>query len=270
MIENSIVKKVGALPGKTIAVFAGIHGNEKVGILTLDKIIQNIEIKSGTVYFVYANPPAIEKNTRTVNKNLNRLFSRNNKGNTYEDSRAKKLMDILDECEALLDIHSYNSPLGDQFAISEPNGYKILQKMDFPIIARGFSELGNGTDGYMNQNGKIGICIECGTSNRYEKFLDLAKKSVYQFLQYFECIDKKVEYSDVKQRFFKVKRMIHKKTESFKFVKNFKDFEKLPVDEVFALDGTASHVASDNEYIIFPRPDVAVGDEVCIIGSFEF
>ncbi len=268
METSSVIKKEGKLPGKTVAVFAGIHGNEKVGILTLEKIIPQIEIKAGAVYFVFANPPAIEKNTRMINKNLNRLFTRENAGDEYEDKRVEELMDILDKCEALLDIHSYNSPAGDQFAISEPSGYKILEKMDFPIIASGFSTLGNGTDGYMEKAGKIGICIECGTSNSYKDFLNLAEKSVYQFLQYFGCVDNQVEFSNIQQKLFKVKRMVYKKTKDFKFIKDFVDFELLPTDKAFAIDGTEEYVASTNEAIIFPRPDVPINGEVCIIGEF--
>ena len=265
---KSIIKKAGKLPGKTVAVFAGVHGNEKVGILTLKKIIKEIKITSGTVYFVFANPPAIQKNKRMVKKNLNRLFSRDIKGNAPENKRANQLMDILDQCDALLDIHSYNSKSGDQFAISEKRGYKVLRNMNFPIVGSGFSKLGSGTDGYMEKQKKIGICIECGTTNKYKNFLKLAENSVYQFLTYFNCLDKKVEYSKIKQKYVRVKRMLYKKTPQFKFTKEYKDFELLPTNKPFAVDGEIKYVASKNECILFPRPDVKVGEEVCVIGGF--
>lgn len=268
MKNQSIIKKIGKLPGKTVAVFAGIHGNEKVGVLTLKKIIKDIKITSGTVYFVFANPPAIQKNKRMVKKNLNRLFNRDIKGNDFENKRANQLMDILDQCEALLDIHSYNSKSGDQFAISEKRGYKVLKNMNFPIIGTGFSKLSFGTDGYMEKQKKIGICIECGTTNKYKKFLNLAENSVYQFLTYFNCLDKKVEYSKVKQKYVRVKRMLYKKTPQFKFTKDYKDFELLSTQKPFAVDGEVKYVASKNECILFPRPDVKVGEEVGIVGEF--
>jgi succinylglutamate desuccinylase len=269
MIKNSIIKKVGKMPGKTVAVFAGIHGNEKVGILTLEKIVKEIKIKSGTVYFVFANPPAILKNTRLINHNLNRLFSRDVKGKSYEHKRAEKLMDILDKCDALLDIHSYNSKTGDQFAITEKRGFKIVDKMDFPIVASGFSAMGHGTEGYMEKNKKVGICIECGTSNRYKKFLPLAEKSVHQFLQYYGCIDKTLPYSSTPKRFLKVKRMLIKKTPKFKFInKRIMDFDELPFDRPFATDGDIKYIANKGECFIFPRPNVKVGGETGIVGEF--
>lgn len=268
MYPGSIIKKVGRAPGKSVAIFAGIHGNEKVGVLALRKIIKKIKVDAGTVYFVFANPPAINKGKRLINKNLNRLFSIDLKGNSPEDKRARELMRLLDKCEALLDIHSYNSKSGGQFAISEKRGYKVLKHMNFPIIGSGFSKLGSGTDGYMEKNKKIGICIECGTSNRYKKFIPLAEDSVYQFLQYFENIKRQVEYSKVRQSHIRVKRMIYKKTSKFKFTQDYKDFEALTAGKVFAVDGSIEHIASKSECILFPRPRVKVGEEVCIIGQF--
>ncbi len=265
MNSKSIIKRVGPDTGKTVAILAGVHGNEKVGILTLYKLIKEIKIDRGVVYFIYANPPAIKKNVRLVKKNLNRLFYVGNKGRAYEDRRAREIMKILDTCDAALDIHSYNSPTGDQFAISERKGHRVLKNMDFPVIVSGFSKLGNGTDDYMSRNEKIGICIECGNTNRAKKFVGLAEKSVYQFLQYFGCIENKASHNRVRQRFLEAEKIIYKKTEDFRFVKKFKDFESLPAGKIFATDGKNSHIASPEEFIIFPRDKVKVGGEVFII-----
>jgi succinylglutamate desuccinylase len=265
MSSRSIILRKGKFPGKTLAVFAGIHGNERVGILALRKIVKEAKINSGKVYFVFANPPAIKNGKRMIDKNLNRLFSRAINGDSLENSRAHQLMDILDECDALLDIHSYNSKKGNQFAISEPRGFEILRHMDFPIIASGFSGIGSGTDGYMERQKKIGICIECGTTNSYKKFLRFTEKSTYQFLQYFGCLDKKVEYSSVEQRYVCAKKTLIKKTSRFKFVKDFKDFEKLPSGKIFAIDGMTQYRAAKNQCILFPRPGVDIGGEVCTL-----
>lgn len=264
-MENTIIKKVGDKLGKTIAIFAGIHGNEKVGIEALNILIQDISIKSGTVYFVYANPLAIEKGVRMVNKNMNRLFFSENDDKAEEDIRARELMKILDECEALLDIHSYNSETGDQFAITEPEGFEIVKKMDFPIVASGFSGMGSGTDSYMHTSSKVGICVECGTTNRFEQFIPLAIKSAKQFMQYFGCIDASVEYDSIAQKHITASRIIYKKNEPFRFVKNFLDFEPLPVGQPFAFQGNEPEIAGENECILFPRPNEPVGGEVCII-----
>ncbi len=265
MIKNSIIKKKGKLLGKTLAVFAGIHGNEKVGIYALKEVLKKIKIKKGTVYFVYANPLAISKNKRLVNKNLNRLFFVGNRDRSFEDTRARKLMKILDMCDALLDIHSYNSKTGDQFAIGEPNAKPILKHMNFPIVVHGFGDVGHGTDGYMYRKGNIGVCIECGTSNRAKKFTPLAVRSIYQFLQYFDSIEKVVELDRTPQMYLRAKKMVYKKSKNFSFAKQYKDFEKLAFGKPFATDGEIKHTAGKGEYIVFPRETVKVGGEVCVI-----
>ncbi len=269
MSTKTIIKKKGKLPGSTVAIFGGIHGNERVGIMALDKLAKHLNVTSGTVYLVYANPLAIKKKVRMVNKNMNRLFSKENVGKTPEDTRARQLMKLLDTCDGLLDIHSYNSKIGDQFAIGEANTYKLVSKMDFPIVASGFSKMGHGTDGYMFKNGKAGLCIECGTSNKAKKFLPLAYKSALQFLQYYKNIDQAVPFDEVEQRKVVSKRIIYKKTKTFTFTKNYKDFESLEEGRVYATDGDVKYIASKNECILFPRPKVEIGGEVCIICSVK-
>jgi succinylglutamate desuccinylase len=87
-------------------------------------------------------------------------------------------------------------------------------------------------------------------------------------LQYFGCVNTTVPNDTVQQQFIKNDRMLYKKNEVFRFVKDFADFEPLSTGEIFAFDGEEPLVAGNNECIIFPRPDVPVGGEVCLIGLF--
>ncbi len=268
MFPDSIIKKTGDLPGKTLAVFSGIHGNEKAGILAMNELVSTLTISAGTVYFVYANPPAIAEDVRYIHQNLNRLFDRSVSGDDYEISRAHELMDILDECDALLDLHSYNSDSGDPFVIAEPNAHEITRLLDVEIIAEGFGDMGYGTDDYMYRNERIGICLECGTSNKYQAFVPFAVRSVKQFLSYFGCIDEVVEKKKlIEQKRVRAKKILYKQTENFVFTKNFVDFEALPTDQPFIIDGLHKEIATTGDIIMFPRADVPVGGEVCIIGE---
>lgn len=267
MFLDSIVKKVGEKPGKTLAVFAGIHGNEKAGVLGLDFLSSNLVVEAGTVYFVYANPPAISENVRQVNLNLNRLFHRELVGSDYEFARAQELMDILDSCDALLDLHSYNSQSGEAFVIAENNAKDFFSKLDVSIVAQGFGDMGYGTDDYMYRNGKIGICLECGTSNKFEEFVPFAVKSTKQFLSHYGAISEIIESAQRSQKHYKVKAMHKKYSETFAFSKTFLDFEVLPVDKPFIIDGSVSVTAELGDIIMFPRPDVSIGEEVCIVAK---
>ena len=268
--ENSIIKKTGDLPGKTLAVFAGVHGNEKAGVFALQKILKEIKITKGVVYFVFANLQAIEKDARCIEKNLNRCFLKGNTGVTYEDKRAQELMPVLDECDVLLDLHASPAKKTIPFIICEKNSLDIIKNFDFEIVSFGWNTIEPGaTDGYMNEQGKIGICLECGLLHESENKANLAEKSVYQFLQYFDAIDSEIPFSNYKQKVLQVKKAIKKKSEDFKFVRSFDDFEKLEEDELIASDGNEKYYAKKNECILFANPkNKKIGDEVFIIGEF--
>ncbi len=267
MATDGITVLKGVEAGKTVAIFGGMHGNETVGARAVYHLVSSLQPLRGTVYLVYANPPAIDKGVRLINANLNRLFDRSLSGDTYEYQRAKELMDLLDTCDALLDIHSYNSEMGDQFLITEDNGLELAAKLDFPLVATGFSAMGSGSDSYMSNNGKVGLTAECGTTNRADYFFPLAVKTALQFLQHFGNIDEVEPFSAVAQRRVKAERMIKKMTDSFKFSREYKDFERLADGEIFATDGDITHMAGEGECIIFPRVTVAIGGEACIIGK---
>ena len=118
-LSKGVFIKKGKKPGKTVAIFGGIHGNEKVGVKMIDILRKNLQVEAGTVYLVYGNPEAIKQNKRFIKKNLNRCFKKDNQGKTVEDKRARELMKILDKCDALLDLHSFTNPEGERFVVCE-------------------------------------------------------------------------------------------------------------------------------------------------------
>lgn len=263
-----IIKKVGPNKGTTLAVFAGTHGNEQAGIKAMQNVLDKVTIKNGIVYFVLANPEAIKQNVRYVEKNLNRCFLKDNRGQTLEDKRAKELMKILDQSIALLDLHSSNSLNTTPFVIVEKAWPDIVLNLGFDIVSSGWDKLEPGTaDGYMYNNGKVGLCLECGSVSQTDDNIKLAEKSIYQFLQYYDIIEKQVEYSRRKQKVIEVNKVVLRKTDDFSFVKKFADFELLLEGKVFAQDGEHKYIAGKNECIIFPRLNCKIGEEIFIIGN---
>ncbi len=269
MKDETVIIKEGKAPGKTVAVFCGVHGNERAGVEAVRQVLEEVEIVSGKVFFVFANPGAIEKNVRYVEKNLNRCFLKNNIGETIEEKRAIELMKILDECEILLDIHASNNPQSTPFAICEKNGYEICKNFDFEIVSSGWDELEpGGADGYMFNEGKIGICLECGSVLDQARGNALAKKSIYQFLKYTGNVIGDIAYDARPQRFLEMTKVAKKKTEDVSFKKEYADFEMLTAGEVFARDGAAEYVAGTNECIVFPNLNKKIGEEIFLIGRF--
>jgi succinylglutamate desuccinylase len=254
--------------GKTVAVFGGVHGNERVGIEAVRWAAKNVVPARGTIHFVEANPEAIKKRVRMIKVNLNRRFLKTNKAQTPVDRRARELMKLLDSCDALLDIHSSNSRDAASFVICEKEAVKLAKLLDFPIVSTGWDAVEpGGTDGYMHRNGKLALGVECGSAFSAKKNLPRAKKTILQFLRYFDVIDEAPAYSRKKKRHIRVHDIAIKNSDSFAFTMPLEDFDLLPDGKVFAREGKKIYKAKKKEVIIFPRPKTAIGNEVFLLGK---
>jgi predicted deacylase len=260
----------GTLPGRRVAIFCGVHGNERAGVMTVDYLKENLVLTKGEVVLVYANPPAIEKNVRQVNQNLNRSFIKKTTLLNYEDEVARELMQLLDTCDALLDLHSYREPLGEgiPFLICETNCFDLASKLDFGIIASGFDKIEKGsTDGYMFNNSKIGICAELGAIETPEKFVELGIKTSYQFLRFFGLVEQNYAYDSVEQSFIEANYLYKKASHKFEFSKKFKTFDQVSEGEKIAIDGEKELFAASRGRILFPQSTSPLGVEAYIFAK---
>jgi len=267
-MEQAIITKKGKENGPLLTVFAGIHGNETAGVLALKRAIEALEIARGTVSFVFANPPAISSDKRQIDKNLNRCFLKNNTGTAWEDQRARELMQLLDGCDALLDLHASFSKNSTPFIICEREAFTIARILNFDIISFGWDKLQPGAaDGYMHNLNKPALCLECGAIDDFKKNVKLAYDSIILFLDYFGCRNNKLPQPQRQQSYIEVVKPITKLTKRFKFTRPFNDFDKLSAGEIFAADAVTEYRANKNELIIFPNPAAKVGEEACYIGK---
>lgn len=271
MKKENIIKIDSGRPGKKVAIFGGIHGNEKAGIETIKYFKKNLKLKNGTVYLVFGNPKAIKQNIRYTEKNLNRCFiDKSKKGSSYEEKRAVELMKLLDRCDALLDLHAYNEPFRDAipFTICEENCFDIVNKFDLKYVMTNIDSIEKGgTDAYMNNGGKIGICVELGAIEKYKKYIPLGIKTTYQFLQYFGMVDKKCSYNKRRQIFLKSSDIYKKKYSDFKFTKKYCTFDKINKGEFICIDGKDKISYSKDKYILFPRDQYDIGIEAFILAE---
>jgi len=267
-MPDGVTKISGAKPGPVLAIFAGLHGNEKAGIMALEELAPSLKISIGTLYLVIANPPAIKANTRFVDKNLNRCFMKGNSGKSYEDNRAKELMILLDKCDALLDLHMFYDDSALPFVICEDNALDIAKKFDVPIISTNWTAVEPGAaDGYMFQNGKVGICIECGPISKALQYKDFAKKTLMQFLRYYGMVATAVEYSLASKRIVRAEKVVYKNSDGFRLAKGFHNFDSLGEGQLIATDKHKVYLAEAGQCIIFPHYQAQIGEEAYIVGE---
>lgn len=268
---RNIYTKKGRKPGKTVAIFGGVHGNERIGIDIVQELMNELNIDAGTVFLVIGNEKAIIKNKRFIEKNLNRCFLLDNNGNASEDIRARELMEILDKCDALLDIHSFSNPKGKPFAICEKQSFELAKKIDVPAISSGWCTIEpGGTDDYMYRNNKIAICLESGSFSKYNESYKRARHAVDVFLQYFGIIEQVVAENMQDKRFIHVHKAVFKKTDNFWFAKEYSNFDMLKENEIFAKDGEVEYIAKKDECIVLPTPNEPIGGEVFVLGKELF
>lgn len=257
----------GKSEGPTVAVFAGVHGNEKAGVYALESLVNSLSIEKGKVYLVFANPDAIKSNVRMINKNLNRCFFISNEGDLPEDIRARELMAILDSCDALLDIHMFYGD-GEPFIICEDNALDVAGIFDVSIVSTNWSETEPGaTDGYMYSKNKVGVCLECGPISESKERAEYAKDAIFRFLNYYGILSYSALPVDNFKTLIRAEKTIYRSSEEFELNPGFKNFDELQSGQIIAKEGDKKFVAGKGECIIFPHYTARIGEESYILGK---
>ena len=267
---EEIIKISGREKGTTSVVLVGIHGDEKCGIEALEKILPTLEIERGVVLFGYGNTRAIEAGKRFIEANLNRMFNGDeqlgaNDKQSYEYNRAQFLKTYLNQADALLDIHASSIPNSRAFVICEANASEIVKFFPIDLIVSGFDKVEpGGTDYFMNKNGKIGICLECGYMKNPQS-TKVAEESIFAFLKARGHI--KNDLTPQKQSYIQMFKKYFAKTDTFTLSKPFENFEVVEKDQLIGIDGQERINSPKRSLILFAHNGTKIGDEVFLLGE---
>lgn len=276
-------------PGPHLVVLGAVHGNEPAGPQAIKPYIKafendEIELKCGQVTFVpVVNEKAKELGKRFVERNLNRSLYRKETPQAHEDFIDPILCGILDEADALLDIHSYQSE-GGPFAFLGTSSAKELdfsRNLGIQHYVYGWSDaFGNnedvdefhsmGTTEYVRYKGsfpafkdgslytknKAGLAItfECGNHNN-EDNAEVAGKVINNALVYFDLVDGSFKplSTQAKEYCIKMQTVFLKEREG-QLVKNWKNCDPVSKGEIIAkYDDGDEITAPDDGFIILPK-----------------
>ncbi|MDP2103963.1 MAG: succinylglutamate desuccinylase/aspartoacylase family protein [Candidatus Gracilibacteria bacterium] len=244
-------------PGPRVAIFGGIHGNEICGIKTLDFLRDNIRPTRGTLILCYGNVEAIKQGKREVDYNLNRLFLApeqytDTMKSSYEYTRAQELIEVLDTCDYLLDIHSSPTDGSPPFIICEDDAKDIAEYLPFDIRSYGFSTVEpGGTEGYMYTKGKIGIGVECGNHNDPAAILK-ARETALSFLGSLGMVTD-VSMKKYPQKVYRANYTYRTQTDDFKIARKFEDFETVKQGDILGYDSGKPILSEMDGNILFAR-----------------
>ena len=186
---------------KKVLIIVGIHGNEPCGVEAVKLILQrkalflgdaNVKARdldlndnwtqtldeffsSMTIEILIGNPKAVEKNTRFMKKNLNRLFDIHLLCNdeiaeeeeyTYELQRAKLIAESIRSSDFVLDIHSTSADVAS-FALpsSMDLSEQLAECLPVKYVVESLAHMtldGGTTLDFALLHDVPGICVECG------------------------------------------------------------------------------------------------------------
>ncbi len=259
----------GSKPGPKSVILAGVHGNETCGIDAVKKLLPYLKIDQGELTIAFGNPKAITQKVRFIEENLNRMFLpiselTNHQTQSYEFKQAQQLKEILNNSEALLDVHASNNPNSQPFIICEKNASDIYQYLPLPTVVHGFDSVEpGGTDYYMNSIGKVGICIECGYINDAQS-TQTAINAIMTFLHVRGHIYGNIEKID-KNR-YQIFHLYKTKSDNFTLIKPLADFEEIKKDQIIGLDAGKKIIATEDCIILFAKNISIIGGEAFLLG----
>lgn len=165
-------------PSPTLLVFGAIHGNEKCGTHAIARAAVELRcgifgLKRGRLVMVpICNPEAYKRDIRYVDVNLNRVIKPHPKILRYEHGPANDVVALIDQCDVLLDLHSYSSGRRPfLFLDNDTQEQKdFAAALNIPYWVTGWNEmyenekdlLQGDTTTYAFSKGKMALLVECG------------------------------------------------------------------------------------------------------------
>src|SRR5687767_15790879 len=95
----------GSLPGPTLIIVGGIHGNEPAGVLAADRVWLRMQrrraVLRGEVVLLRGNTRALEQRVRYINADLNRQWTAENLRTAELERGTPEVSELLEQRELL-------------------------------------------------------------------------------------------------------------------------------------------------------------------------
>lgn len=284
--------------GETVAIIGGIHPDEPAGTEVVNDIKAMAEagefrLDKGNVVLMLGNTAILNSlptdemyGKHFIDHDLNRCFIDENdpkahllpSSETYEYQRSRELLPYLTEVngndvQAALDLHMHYEENVPEFIITEEEtGVATARRIGAPIVAFGFAESEpGGTDYYLHNRGKEGICHELGYNGagNLPAAVKLGHESVKRFLVSqgmleddgsLQPLHREPEYIRTGQAF--------KREAPEDYVREgMTTFGALEPGAAIGRSGGEDIVAGEDQVAIFPDNNVRVGQEMILLGQ---
>lgn len=286
-LPQHVIEIDSGKPGPRVGIQAITHGDEPAGMSALEYLKEYFvehELPQGSLYLIQGNPAAYEMNRRCIRENMNRVFLKDDellKKKFDQDStdvrRAKELMPLLASLDYHLDIHSTSKP-SEPFIISiteDEAHFQLARTLPGVFASRGWGKAISGSvSEWVDKHGGIGITIECGC-HQDESAKTVAIQAAEQFLQTLGMADFGRDIIPLKKCLHIVEHRFIGDAASFRYTKDYRNFDPLQPGELIARDDRGVYQAPDEEglLLVFPASEESIknggNDDAYMIGKLE-
>jgi succinylglutamate desuccinylase len=296
--EHLIGSVRGSLPGPTLLILGGIHGNEPAGVLAADRVLPRIQERKaelrGEVVLLRGNTRALERKVRYIDADLNRQWAPDSVRVTASGNGGLSAMsERLEQGELLvaireavsrargevyfLDLHT-TSAHGKPFATVGDTLRNRRFALRFPVtIVLGLEEQINGTLlEYINNLGAITMGFEAGqheaitSVDHHEALVWNATIATGNFLR--EHLAELDHGRSLLKRAGGGRRVVeirHRHAinpqDDFQMEPGFRNFQRVRRGEVLARDRTGEITAGETGLILLPLYQ-KLGDDGFFLG----
>lgn len=261
-------------PGPRLLVFGGIHGDEVCGPRALRRVAAELNtgqlrLRRGRFTCVpVCNPEAARRGVRSIEENLNRVFTRHEQPASYEQGLANRLCDELDACDVFVDLHSMSAD-GDPFVLqdsSDPASLALGRSLGVETLFVGWPDVYRAhpekqaqcTQTYAELRGIPNSLIECGRHTAPEAE-DVAYRAVVNALRHCGLVDGAAPA--MKQKTYRFERVYFREHEASTLARDWKNLDVVRAGELMAVENGREIRAPFDGYVVFPHVDARLGAE---------
>lgn len=284
--HDDILSLSGSLPGPSIVIIGGTHGNERTGIAIVKQLQEDIlsgtrTVFAGTLTLILANQMAIAQNVRAVDgRDLNRRFSPEalaNDDGSYEFRRATTIAEHIRGADVVIDIHAMNIPSIPFAASKNDQAHQEIFRWFRPknVLIDPQYIFGGGvpvaTEEYADSVGKIGLCFEAGWVGDVS-ILPSITESVIQYLTSIEIFSGEKAIPPVFDgAMFEIFEAVNRDERPFSFAaqRGASSFDSIRIGDIIGYRDQEAVLASCDGIIVFPvLPEhQSVGKPVCYLAK---
>ncbi len=259
-ILSGIWKLDSWIPGKVVTIMAGMDGKDQTWVQELLNIMDDIELISGKLYCIIANPEALKRWVHQLEKSMDQTFLEIPTSSTDEDLRTQDIIPFLRESDILLTLEQ---------STSEEKIESFLCLWD--IAWAGFFDVKHiitwletlkpaRSESYMWLLWKTWIYMSRWKEKRW-----MSKKEIHNFLTATKNIQgETILYT--KQKRYHLDTLLRAPNTDFRFSKKWKNFDTVEAWEPIAYHEEVTIRAPYTGIIAFAKIPTHIWDEMCVFG----